>query len=111
MLVYEVHKSMAPTCEYDKSFIIVSYLDIFHIYSNVSITHGYNHDMWVILSCESRAIPWLTYYEVWHLIVACDFDVTHDHHEPLSDFSRFSDAMSCVQDNDSITVSDAFVLV
>jgi len=44
MLVYEVHKSMAPTREYDKSFIIVSYLDIFHIYSNVSITHGYNHD-------------------------------------------------------------------
>ena len=43
MLGYEVYICREPTHEYDKSFVFVSYLDIFHIYSDVSITHSYDY--------------------------------------------------------------------
>ncbi len=42
---HKVHKSTAPTRKYDKSFIIVLYLDIVHIYCDVRITCGYDHNM------------------------------------------------------------------
>ena len=42
MLVYEVQKSTEPTREYDKWFVFVSYLNIFHTYSDVSITCGWS---------------------------------------------------------------------
>jgi hypothetical protein len=41
MLVYEGLKCTEPTREYDRWFVIVSYLDIFHTYSDVSITLRY----------------------------------------------------------------------
>jgi hypothetical protein len=94
MLGYKVNICMEPTHEYDKSFVFVSYLDIFQIYSDFCITHSYDYESRVVLSCECTAIPRLNYYEAQRLIAVCHFGVARDHHEPLSESSRFTDVSS-----------------
>ena len=61
MSVYEVQKSTEQTHEYDKWFIFVSYLDILHTYSDVSITRGYDMKrVWLWVTSVQWSRDWIT---------------------------------------------------
>ena len=53
---YEGQKSSETTCEYNKWFVLDSYLDAFHTHSDASITRGCDHETRVLWSYKCRAI-------------------------------------------------------
>ena len=53
---YEFQKSSETTREYNKWFVLDSYLDAFHTYSDASIAPGCDHETRVLWSYKCRAI-------------------------------------------------------